>query len=561
MPKATTRAFTFVCGPDDFLVNRVGKERFDSLPDDPELLCGAALLLDAPSPAYRSRMLKRREGPLAEAFRDILPPVEFDDQAIIQAEEVFQQRTTARCLDLLQSATTLAPEDRDLWRTRALLLFNGFMTPRTWEPRDSDWASVLEEAQRHDPDNALYDLIAAMHLLRASADLDLHPEAPKVTVRNRLLMEDGVRRLEMGLSRPKLQTGTSRARAVWRFLSTARAAGVHPYKLGVLDEFDGRMVFLLRELVRWERGLADLALIEERPEDATRGLDLLRRMPRQWEEREGNDFTYAKLVPLYRQIIVANIEIVSQAMSESDLKWNAEQLAVELDGAKQELARMDARGDRVRYPPDQLERTWPVLASLLAAFTPVFVLPCVVVGTVLLGFQWWLCSDSNAPPMAPLSMRSSILHWSGGFLLTAGLTWLGTFWKGSPKASALDDFVRDTWGRGALAFIAFLRGPLGWNILAATLGLLLVSTMWRHARSNGAGWSRVAGEKRSWGAAFARDGARLSLGTAVMLLFFHVACFPSQVTAVDALDRQWQAWAADPQARWAAWDAALAAVP
>ncbi|MDQ5977637.1 MAG: polymerase subunit delta [Verrucomicrobiota bacterium] len=31
MPKATTKAFTFVCGPDDFLVNRVGKERFDEL--------------------------------------------------------------------------------------------------------------------------------------------------------------------------------------------------------------------------------------------------------------------------------------------------------------------------------------------------------------------------------------------------------------------------------------------------------------------------------------------------------------------------------------------------
>src|SRR5262249_29626323 len=31
MPKATTKAFTFVCGPDDFLVGRLGKERFDAL--------------------------------------------------------------------------------------------------------------------------------------------------------------------------------------------------------------------------------------------------------------------------------------------------------------------------------------------------------------------------------------------------------------------------------------------------------------------------------------------------------------------------------------------------
>src|SRR5690349_3634258 len=31
MPKATTKAFTCVCGPDDFLVGRIGKERFDAL--------------------------------------------------------------------------------------------------------------------------------------------------------------------------------------------------------------------------------------------------------------------------------------------------------------------------------------------------------------------------------------------------------------------------------------------------------------------------------------------------------------------------------------------------
>ena len=31
MPKATTSAFTFVCGPDDFLVGRLGRERFEAL--------------------------------------------------------------------------------------------------------------------------------------------------------------------------------------------------------------------------------------------------------------------------------------------------------------------------------------------------------------------------------------------------------------------------------------------------------------------------------------------------------------------------------------------------
>jgi DNA polymerase-3 subunit delta len=31
MPKSSAKAFTFVCGPDDFLVGRIGKERFDAM--------------------------------------------------------------------------------------------------------------------------------------------------------------------------------------------------------------------------------------------------------------------------------------------------------------------------------------------------------------------------------------------------------------------------------------------------------------------------------------------------------------------------------------------------
>lgn len=539
--------------------------RTESLPDDPDLLCGAALILSEPSPAYRTRLLKRKEGHLAEAFRDIRPPVDFDDKAINRAEEAFQEQTTERCLDLLRRATALAPEDRDLWRIRALLLFRGFMTPRSWEPRTADWASILDEAQRHDPDNALYDLIAAVQLLLASAEMDYTPEVPRTTPRDRLLMEAAARRLNRGLTRRHLQLGASRSPCVWRFLSTVRGVGVAPLQLGAANEFESRTVFLLRDVVRWQRSLAQLAVTEERPEDAVRALDLLLNLPRQLEARDGNDLAYLNTALMFRQVIIATIEADRQKIPGAESKWSAEQLTADMEAAKQDLAETNLRATQLRQPPVHIQGIWPIIAAGVATFAPVLFIPCLVAGGAFLGF-WLALRRNNAPiSVIPLAGRWWILFWLGGLTLAGGSAWLSTFVPSGRRtpshATALDDMIRETWGRSAFALITFLREPVGWTVLAWTVGLLLISTIWRHARSSSAGWKGVLSEPKRWAEMFVRDGARLLLGTATFLLLLHVACLPTEVAAVEFLDQQWQAWGADPQARWAAWDATATAVP
>ena len=66
------------------------------------------------------------------------------------------------CLRLAQRATELEPGNPDWWRLRVLLL----LRPPFWlsefsEPRDPSWESVLADAARHDPQNSLYDYLAA----------------------------------------------------------------------------------------------------------------------------------------------------------------------------------------------------------------------------------------------------------------------------------------------------------------------------------------------------------------------------------------------------------------
>ena len=53
------------------------------------------------------------------------------------------------------------PEDVRWWRLRALLLVSNNLYGSQNEPRDPDWLNILEQCKSHDPDNALYDYLAA----------------------------------------------------------------------------------------------------------------------------------------------------------------------------------------------------------------------------------------------------------------------------------------------------------------------------------------------------------------------------------------------------------------
>ncbi|QDU58146.1 hypothetical protein [Aeoliella mucimassa] len=139
-------------------------------PDSASLAMGAAWVLDSPGVDFMSGYMKSKEYP--KAFPSM--GMELDDEAIARATAEFRERCLPRCLELARRATELEPQNVDWWRMRALLEFEGdqFMSGLDFSPREADWLQVLEQCQQHDPDNALYDYLAAFSLWEQSASYD-----------------------------------------------------------------------------------------------------------------------------------------------------------------------------------------------------------------------------------------------------------------------------------------------------------------------------------------------------------------------------------------------------
>jgi hypothetical protein len=118
-------------------------------PENAELAMGAALLLDSPSMGFEIHHARR--------MGSLMP--EWDREVIDCELATFEAQCSAQCLAMATKATELQPKEVRWWRLRGTLLFGGGK-PGVRVP---DWLGVLRQCQQHDPDNALYDYLAASH--------------------------------------------------------------------------------------------------------------------------------------------------------------------------------------------------------------------------------------------------------------------------------------------------------------------------------------------------------------------------------------------------------------
>ena len=146
-----------------------------------------------------------------------------DQDAIDAAKADLEEQCNARCLFLAERATRLEPKDVRWWRMRALLQFD----PNNREPRQADWLETLDECSRHDPENALYDYLAALQMWTSSAEYDWPDDKNWPEDEYRLLVEDsdvfeqGCSRFDAGQSRPFVAIGEDGFPAVTDFLSSS----------------------------------------------------------------------------------------------------------------------------------------------------------------------------------------------------------------------------------------------------------------------------------------------------------------------------------------------------
>ncbi|MHB1037469.1 MAG: hypothetical protein ACYC35_18820 [Pirellulales bacterium] len=158
-------------------------------PDDPQLTMGAAIVLHSPCDGYSLRHVIQQITPVG-AFSG------WDGEGIEDVEDAFENRCRNRSLELAARAARLDPTNVERWRLRALLLRRQPSHSYDHTPRDPDWLRTLDECARHDPDNALYDYIAARFYWDAAADA--------IGIGQQLIIKDedgfkkGIARFELG---------------------------------------------------------------------------------------------------------------------------------------------------------------------------------------------------------------------------------------------------------------------------------------------------------------------------------------------------------------------------
>jgi len=184
--------------------------RIPATQTDPQVALGAAWMLADPQYGFLKRNITSSRD-LQERSKEIVNT--FD-----QTQAEYRSICRAACLEQAAIATRLAPENVEFWRQRALLLF-AVCDESEREPYPEDWLQVLEAAAAHDPENGLYDYLAALQFYQQSAE----PEWDKdyrltLNITDPQIYAQAEQRLQAGLKKTTLDVGTITWPATLAFL-------------------------------------------------------------------------------------------------------------------------------------------------------------------------------------------------------------------------------------------------------------------------------------------------------------------------------------------------------
>ena len=225
--------------------------------------------------------------------------------------EDFELLCREACLARIEKATRLDGTNVELWRARALLLFQTKFMNIDLEARRDDWLAVLDECLEHDPENALYDYLAALYLWTSSAEYDWEEDGYILKIKDDETFNRGNARLVSGLAKPHLKSGTEGYAATLTFLAKTSVAKLDHLTAAGSRQIDGRVYNLLYRIMRWQSVQLDVEKREEKFEAAIAAVQNVLRISDQVTEA-GNypNLSTPKLV--LRQWSLANLDDMHQ---------------------------------------------------------------------------------------------------------------------------------------------------------------------------------------------------------------------------------------------------------
>ncbi len=202
----------------DFWLAEVGRILREQ-PTNAERLLGAAWMLDSPSIGHLARHLESTSIPW-------IPPgasPQLDWKAVRHAEDAFEAKCAARCLELARQAAERDPGDPLGWRSLALLVYRAPFLDNP-VPRVSDPIAIWQECALHDPENALYDYLSALHLWSQAGRLDVDENTVEfvLVISDQERFDEVVRHLERGLTKPFFAIGEMAFPEIGNFLAESQ---------------------------------------------------------------------------------------------------------------------------------------------------------------------------------------------------------------------------------------------------------------------------------------------------------------------------------------------------
>lgn len=229
-----------------FWLNEVAKIR--GVNNDPQVAVGAAWMLDAPQFGFMRQHVRTKENPdLPGSWSR-----ELDEDAINFLTGTFESLCRDECLNQIETAVRLDSDNLELWRHRALLLFQTSYMGRDMQPRREDWLSVLDECGEHDPNNALYDYLVALQLWTTSAEYGWEDNGETLTLKDEEAFHQADVRFSAGLAKPHLKFGDAGYPATMAFLSESSITRPDHLTAAGSRQIDKRAHDLVTQITRWQ---------------------------------------------------------------------------------------------------------------------------------------------------------------------------------------------------------------------------------------------------------------------------------------------------------------------